>query len=96
MLFSSKNRYAQIQTICYIHSSARCSGVLKGLCGSLEIAVDRVMDCEWQLEVPDNFCINITVDNFPNGDPFADGYFLLSVADQHNFDGNSVGSYVRK
>ena len=82
LLFYTKNKYEKIQNVCYLESYRNCNGIVKGLCGSVEIATDRLMDCLWKLHVPHNLCINVTIINFPNGDSFVDDYFLLSVKDK--------------
>ena len=81
--------YSEIRNVCYHQNYAFCHGTLQGLCGSVEIITDKLMDCVWNLQVPDNLCINVTVDNFPNGDPFINDYFSLSIKDGYT-DDNSI------
>ena len=81
-------RYVKIWNICFVPKNfLHCNGHLKGLCGSVGIVTDRLMDCMWELEVHKGFCINVTVDHFPNGDPFVNDYFQLSVMDRGKADG---------
>ena len=83
ILSDLKTRYRHIWDICYVQSFIDCGGTLKGLCGSIEVTTNRLMDCLWELQVPHNLCINVTIDKFPNGDPFVNDYFLLSVKDKN-------------
>ena len=82
--------YNEIRTLCYDQNYGNCHGRLKGLCGSAEMPTDRLMDCVWNLQVPGNLCINVTIKKFPNGDPFVNDYFSLSVRD-HNERGKGNG-----
>ena len=82
MLVHTKSRYVQIQTVCYLKSLTNCNGNLKGLCGSVEIAINKLMNCVWELKVPEKLCINVTIDKFLSGEPFVDDYFLLSIMDK--------------
>ena len=76
--------YRSIKIVCHQKSFTNCHGRLEGLCGSVEMQTDRLMDCTWDLQVPDNLCINVTINSFPNGDPFTIDYFSLSIKDKND------------
>ena len=76
--------YLRINNICRQQSFSDCRGRLKGLCGLVEVKTDRLMDCSWDLQVPDNLCINVTISSFPNGDPFVRDYFSLLIRDSND------------
>ena len=82
-LYKTKYEYSRIRSKCYEIMYNHCHGKLKGLCGSVEIKTDKVMDCNWILQVPNGLCINVTIENFPNGDPFTYDYFSLSIKDRN-------------
>ena len=76
-LFDTMQRYVKIWNVCFCPKFSYCHGSLKGLCGSVEVVTDQLMDCVWELQVPKSFCTNVTIDHFPNGDPFIYDYFVL-------------------
>ena len=55
MLAAIKSKYKHIRSVCHTHSFGYCNGNLRGLCGSERIVTDRLMNCVWELQVPQYF-----------------------------------------